>query len=78
MNNVIALAIDLNAILVPFAIIAGIALVLGIIFIMFIKKDSLKNGGLIAMGFGVPVGGNLEYADDATLLRALEGRREIG
>ena len=31
MNNVIALAIDLNAILVPFAIIAGIALVLGIL-----------------------------------------------
>lgn len=31
MNNVIALAIDLNSILVPFAIIAGIALVLGIL-----------------------------------------------
>ncbi len=26
---------------------------------------------------GVPVGGNLEFADDATLLRALEGRTEI-
>lgn len=33
--------------------LAPIALILGIIFIMFIKKDSLKNGGLIAMGFGV-------------------------
>ena len=29
------------------------------------------------LGFGVPVGSNLEYADDATLVRALEGRREI-
>ena len=29
------------------------------------------------LGFGVPVGGNLEYVDDATLLRALEGRREM-
>jgi len=29
------------------------------------------------LAYGVPVGGNLEYADDATLLRALEGRREI-
>ena len=29
------------------------------------------------LGFGVPVGSNLEYADDATLLRALEGRREM-
>ena len=33
--------------------LAPIALVLGIILIMFIKRDSLKNGGLIAMGFGV-------------------------
>ena len=29
------------------------------------------------LGFGVPVGGNLEYADDATMLKALEGRREM-
>ncbi len=29
------------------------------------------------LGSGVPVGSNLEYADDATLLRALEGRREM-
>ena len=29
------------------------------------------------LAYGVPVGGNLEYADDATLLRALEGRRDI-
>ena len=28
------------------------------------------------LGFGVPVGSNLEYADDATMLKALEGRRE--
>ena len=26
---------------------------------------------------GIPVGSNLEYADDATLTRALEGRREM-
>ena len=26
---------------------------------------------------GIPVGGQLEFADDATLMRALEGRREI-
>ena len=29
------------------------------------------------LAYGIPVGGNLEYADDATLVRALEGRREI-
>jgi recombination protein RecR len=27
---------------------------------------------------GLPVGGDLEYADEVTLGRALEGRREIG
>ncbi len=29
------------------------------------------------IGFGLPAGGDLEYADDLTLSRALEGRREI-
>ena len=29
------------------------------------------------LAYGVPVGGHLEYADDATLVRALEGRREM-
>ena len=29
------------------------------------------------LAYGIPVGGHLEYADDATLLRALEGRQEL-
>ncbi len=29
------------------------------------------------IAFGLPVGGDLEYADDLTLSRALDGRREI-
>ena len=29
------------------------------------------------LAFGLPVGGDLEYADEVTLSRALEGRREI-
>ncbi len=29
------------------------------------------------LAYGIPVGSHLEYADDATLIRALEGRREI-
>ena len=29
------------------------------------------------LAYGIPVGGHLEYADDATLMRALEGRREL-
>jgi len=43
--------------------LAPIALVLGIILVMFIKKDSLKNGGLIAMGFGVLFTGLLSMTD---------------
>lgn len=29
------------------------------------------------LAYGIPVGSHLEFADDATLLRALEGRREM-
>ena len=29
------------------------------------------------LAYGIPVGSHLEFADDATLLRALEGRREL-
>ena len=29
------------------------------------------------LAYGIPVGGNLEFADDVTLCRALEGRNEM-
>ena len=29
------------------------------------------------IAFGLPVGGDMEYADDLTLSRALDGRREM-
>ena len=29
------------------------------------------------LAYGIPVGGHLEYIDEVTLMRALEGRREI-
>lgn len=29
------------------------------------------------LAYGIPVGGDLEYADDVTLYRAIEGRREL-
>ena len=32
---------------------------------------------LTRLAYGIPVGSHLEYADDATLMRALEGRQEI-
>ena len=29
------------------------------------------------LAYGVPVGGDLEYADEVTLFRALQGRRDV-
>ena len=34
-------------------------------------------GRVTRLAYGIPVGGHLEFADDATLMRALEGRRDI-
>jgi recombination protein RecR len=39
-----------------------------------IKPLGLK---VTRLGYGLPVGGDLEYADEITLTRAMEGRREI-
>ena len=32
---------------------------------------------LTKIAFGLPMGGDLDYADQATLIQALEGRREV-
>lgn len=40
----------------------------------FIKPMGIK---ITRLAYGVPVGGNLEYSDEVTLQRALEGRNEI-
>lgn len=40
----------------------------------FIKPMGIK---ISRLAYGVPVGGNLEYADEVTLQRALDGRNEI-
>lgn len=43
-----------------------------------IEETGMKNGLKITrIGRGLPVGGDLEYADEVTLTRALEGRREL-
>ena len=39
-----------------------------------IKKAGIK---FTRIASGVPVGGDLEYIDEFTLLRALEGRTEL-
>ena len=45
---------------------------------MYISK-MLKPAGIkvTRIASGVPVGGDLEYIDEVTLLRALEGRKEL-
>lgn len=42
-----------------------------------IEGNGLDGIKITRIGRGLPVGGDLEYADDVTLTRALEGRREI-
>ncbi|MGD9910305.1 MAG: recombination mediator RecR [Candidatus Izemoplasmatales bacterium] len=43
---------------------------------MYIKRVLEKTDLLVTrIGYGVPVGTNLEYADDQTLLKAIENRR---
>lgn len=41
--------------------------------------QTIKTAGLkiTRLGYGMPVGGSLEYADEITLSRSLEGRKEI-
>ncbi len=43
--------------------LAPVALIIGIVLIMFIKKESLKNVGMIAMGFGILFMGLLSMTD---------------
>jgi recombination protein RecR len=41
------------------------------------RKISLPNIRITRLARGLPMGGDLEYADEVTLARALEGRREM-
>lgn len=44
---------------------------------MYIQKQLAKSGVKITrLAHGIPIGGDIEYADEVTLKRALEGRRE--
>jgi len=45
---------------------------------MYISKALKPRGVKVTrIAYGVPVGGDLEYADEVTLTRALQGRREM-
>ncbi|MCH7641033.1 toprim domain-containing protein, partial [Patescibacteria group bacterium] len=43
------------------------------------KKLKIENGKLkiTRLGMGIPTGADLEYADEATLTQAIEGRKAI-
>jgi recombination protein RecR len=46
--------------------------------VQLIEESGMKSGLKITrIGRGLPVGGDLEYADEVTLSRAMEGRREV-
>ena len=45
---------------------------------MYIQRKLIAPGIKITrLARGLPMGGDLEYADEVTLARALEGRREL-
>jgi recombination protein RecR len=45
------------------------------LYLLKVLKDS---GALITrVAYGIPVGGDLQYADQATIVKAFEGRREV-
>jgi recombination protein RecR len=41
------------------------------------EKIKLLGARVTRIGYGIPMGGDIEYTDELTLTRALEGRREI-
>ena len=43
----------------------------------FARLPGIGSKSAQRLAYGIPVGGHLEFADDATLMRALEGRRDI-
>lgn len=50
----------------------------GEITAMYISRQLMgKNVKVTRLAYGIPAGGNLEYADNETLTRALKGRSEI-
>ena len=44
---------------------------------MYLAECSSRTSGVTRIARGLPVGGDLEYADDVTLIRSLQGRRQV-
>ena len=59
-------------------IIATSATIAGEMTAMYIKNIlNEKNIDVYRIGYGLPAGGDIEYADDVTLLKSLEGIKKI-
>lgn len=59
-------------------IIATSASIEGEMTALYIKNILEKQGlKVYRIGYGLPAGGDLEYADEITLIKALEGRKEM-
>lgn len=58
-------------------IIATSATIAGEMTAMYIKNALLeKNIAVFRIGYGLPAGGDIEYADEVTLMKSLEGIKE--
>ncbi|HEY8395706.1 MAG TPA: recombination mediator RecR [Bacilli bacterium] len=59
-------------------IIATSATIEGEMTALYIKNNlENKNIKVYRIGYGLPAGGDIEYADEITLIKALEGRKEM-
>ncbi len=59
-------------------IIATSATIEGEMTALYIKKIMEESGVEVArIGYGLPAGGDIEYADEITLIKALEGRKKM-
>lgn len=46
---------------------------------LYLVRVLKASGAIITrVAYGIPVGGDLQYADQATIIKAFEGRREVG
>lgn len=59
-------------------IVATSATIEGEMTALYIKNSLEKMGIRVSrIGYGLPAGGDIEYADEITLIKALEGRKEM-
>ena len=44
---------------------------------LYLSKKYKDDANITRLAFGLPIGGQLDYADDLTLLKAFEGRKKM-